>query len=518
MSGVSDNKDVYWLLSSQAEKRPDAPFFHWAPFSGQHKTYSYGAFLAEARSLAVGFKARGLKAGDKVLLHANNSPEFLLTWHACAMLGLVVVTTNPRSTIKELAYFVGHSQPRAIITQPEFLVLFEECSDGLAFFACTSTNSGEEADLDGFEGTTFEDLLGDGTTYEHTPVDPLSPLSVQYTSGTTSLPKGVVWTHANAIWGGQTCAAHNQLRDDDVAVVFTPLCHTNAMSWAHFPALWSGSAFVLQPKFSASRFWDVALRYGATWGNCIPFAVQALATQPVPADHTIRFWVVGAANVGPVEQLFRIPFVGAWGMTETIAHGTYTPIQLPSPPISMGMPVPELELKVVNGEGGECAAGETGDLKVRGVRGVQLFFEYLNDEEATAKSFDEDGWFDTGDRVTPIEDGHLRFADRAKDMLKVGAENVAASEIEAVISAVDRVIETAVVAKSHPMRTEVPVAYVRAANASEELRSTIMAACEENLSDFKRPVAVEFMDEFPRAELNKVAKQKLRELAEKLEV
>ncbi len=504
------DKDVHWLLRAQAEKRPDAIFLAWEPFDAAPREWSYGAFYAEVRAVAAGLRDKGLNKGDVLLLHANNGPEFLFTWYACALLGIVVVTTNPRAAVGEMAYFITHCRARAAIVESGYLGLIAETGARLDWIAAIPDAAGTVLP----EGILpFSAITGDGAALKTEPLDPMTPVSVQYTSGTTSRPKGVVWTHANVLWGGHIGAAHNQIGPDDCALVFTPLCHTNAMSWGHFCVAWSGGKMVLQPRFSASRFWPVALKHGCTWGNVIPFAIQALVTQDVPPEHRFRHWVAGAANLGGLDARFNLSIVGAWGMTETVTHGTWGPPHLPAPLHSMGMPAPEYELKIVGENGEPVAKGETGLLKIRGKRGRALFLEYLDNPEATAASFDAEGWFDTGDRVYQVADGHLRFADRAKDMLKVGAENVAASEIESVIAGVPGVGEAAIVGRPHPMLDEVPVAFIRAAAPSDALAAAIIEACRQNLSDFKVPVDVIFMDEFPRAELNKVAKKELREIA-----
>lgn len=506
------DKDVHWLLRSQAERRGQAPFLIWEPFAGAGQTWSYAKFYAAARDVAAGLRARGIGRGDFLLLHSNNCPEFLLTWYGCALLGAVVVTTNPRAGVGEMAYFIKHSGVKAAVVESTYLPLLAETGARFDWIASiTGLDDGDAARPDGV--LAFSDITADGTALELATLDPMTPISVQYTSGTTSRPKGVVWTHANVLWGAQVGAAHNQLRTDDCALIFTPLCHTNAMSWGHFPVVWSGSRMVLQPKFSASRFWPNALKHNCTWGNVIPFALQAAIAQGIPDRHSFRHWVVGAANIGDLEPQLRLTIVGAWGMTETVTHGTFTPPQLPAAPRSMGMPAAEYEIKVVDDSGAPVRKGETGNLKIRGPRGRALFLEYLNNPDATAASFDADGWFDTGDRVWQAEEGHLRFADRAKDMLKVGAENVAASEIETVIATVPGVREVAVVGRPHPMLDELPVAFVISDAAGDALREAILASCRHELAGFKVPVDVLFLDEFPRAELNKVAKKELREIA-----
>ena len=150
--------------------------------------------------------------------------------------------------------------------------------------------------------------------------------------------------------------------------------------------------------------------------------------------------------------------------------------------------------------------------------GLSLFSEYLENPEATAATFAEDGWMITGDRVTLAEDGWLVFADRSKDMLKVGGENVAASEIESVLSTLPGVREVAVVAKKHPMLEEVPVAFIQlwtpAEEASPDFTEQAIAHCAKQLATFKIPDEIRLVDDLPRATLEKIAKAELRKMLE----
>ena len=161
--------------------------------------------------------------------------------------------------------------------------------------------------------------------------------------------------------------------------------------------------------------------------------------------------------------------------------------------------------------------GGAGQLLIRGVRGLSMFQEYLGNAAATEDSFDDEGWFRTGDRIDVLPDGSLRFGDRSKDLLKVGGENVAASELARVVLQVPGVFECAVVAKKHPMLDEVPVLFVRPIaelgdGGLPALHERLLAACTEQLASFKRPVEIRFVDDFPRSTLEKIAKAQLREL------
>jgi crotonobetaine/carnitine-CoA ligase len=339
-------------------------------------------------------------------------------------------------------------------------------------------------------------------------VGPYEPAWIQYTSGTTSRPKAVVLTHANAVWGGKVCAAHEGLTPDDVHLVHLPLFHINALAYSTLSTLWTGATAVVMPGFSSSRFWDVALRNGCTWTSMIPFAVQALSGREVPAGHRFRHWGYGLCSPADDER-FGIRTLGWYGMTETVSHPVMDEPMNPGAAGCMGRPTPEYQVAVLRDDGSPVEVGETGGIFVRGVPGVSLFAGYLHDDEATAATVDEDGWLRTGDLVTVHESGYLQFADRAKDMLKVGGENVAASEIERVIMTVPGVLEVAVVGVPHPMLDEVPVAFVIGSDGAT-VEAEVLAACRRQLADFKIPRQVHVVDEMPRSTLNKIAKAQLR--------
>jgi carnitine-CoA ligase len=242
----------------------------------------------------------------------------------------------------------------------------------------------------------------------------------------------------------------------------------------------------------------------------IPFCLRAIATQPVP-EHHYRTWGSPICDP-PFDARFNVKSVGWWGMTETISHGIVGDVEVPNTPMSCGRPALEYELRITDPRGVAVLPGHTGSLTIRGVRGVSLFSRYLDDSEATEAAFDDDGFFLTGDRVTLLPDGHIQFADREKDMLKVGGENVAASEVERVAFAVPGVREVAVVGRPDEMMGEVPVAFVISDDGAdpEVVANALLSACREQLAGFKVPREALFVDDFPRATLNKVQKAELR--------
>jgi crotonobetaine/carnitine-CoA ligase len=382
-----------------------------------------------------------------------------------------------------------------------------ETGVALRWIGCT--DGGETIAAGAYRLLPFAALRGDPAACPRRAPEPLRPGSVQYTSGTTSRPKGVVWTHANALWSGRTTAAHLHLTADDITLIHLPLFHTNALGYSHMSTLWSGGTIVLTPGFSASRFWDIAARNGCTWASQIGFTLTALLAQPRPEAHHFRFFASGSGGT-ICQDNWGIAQISWYGSTETISQNCHSDWRLPEAPGSMGRAAHEYELSIRDDDGREVGFGERGRLFVRGVRGLSLFVGYLHDEAATATAFDAEGFYDTGDEVTPRADGEIFYASRAKDMLRVGGENVAALEIETVIMGVAGVREVAVVGKPHPLYQEVPVAFVVAKADDRGLVAAIEAHCAEKLSKFKRPWEVRLLDELPKGLLSKVLKKELR--------
>ncbi len=509
-------RDVNWLLDERAATRGAHPFLVWEPFVGERRSWTYREFRAHVLRVAAGLAIRGIKAGDAVLVHLDNSPELEFLWFACARVGAIVVTTNTRSSADELTYFAANCKAVAAITQPELAALVANSATGIRWLAVTDHRAdGSPADAADVPRASirFSEIDGDPGELPQLAPDPWRHGSVQYTSGTTSRPKGVLWTHGNALWGGRTCAVHEGLTEKDVHLVMMPTFHTNARTYSILSSMWAGGTVVLMPRFSASRFWDVALRNKCTWASMLPFFCKALLQQPVPSHHFRKFGM--SANEPPFDQHFGVHSMGWWGMTETISHGIVGDALMRNRPMTTGRPATGYEIRILHPDGTPVAPGETGHLECRGVQGIQMFLEYLGNPEATAQSFTPDGWFMTGDRVRLEQDGYITFADRDKDMLKVGGENVAASEIERIIALVPGVYENAVVAQKHRMLDEVPVAFVIPAPgmstaAHADLSQRVLALCREKLADFKVPRAVYIVAEMPRSTLEKVHKAELR--------
>lgn len=501
--------DVPWLLDQWVERQPDKTCMIWAPFEGDGRQWTYAEFARDAKRFAAGLHARGVGAGDFVLIHLENCPEFLISWFGCVYLGAVPVTTNTRSVPENVRYFAEVMRPVAAVTQPSLLDMVRD--------ACGETAKiiviGESPARESGEGVEPFNAIEADAVLPTLPPDPARNFAVQFTSGTTSRPKPTVWTNANGLWAGKAMSMNMRLRREDVTLVYMPLFHANAQI-SMLTALWSGGTVVVHPKFSASRFWDTCAAHGVTWVSMIPFAFKALKGRPVP-EHKVRV-LMGLARLPDAEEEFGVQTMALWGMTETLSACIVTDADHPGPAGTMGRPSPFYGVEVRKDDGSLAGPGEQGLLFIRGVRGVTLFKEYYQNPEATEGTFDATGALETGDIVRLDDEGWMYFVNRDKDMLRVGGENVAALEIETAIAATGLVEECAVVAQQHYMLGDVPAAFVTL-NAEgkkltdEALSDRIIAHCRRQLADFKVPRSVHIIDDFPRSTLDRIAKAKLRE-------
>lgn len=498
------------LLCDRVRKYGDELFLAWEPPEGEARQWSYAEFAKAVERWAVGFKTAGLKKGDYVVIHLENCPEFIFAWHALTHMGCVPVTTNTRSVENEQQYFVEHSRAVAAITQSRFLSLFHQCTN--LRWICSI--DGGEADLPrDITMTPIEKICDALGAYEATPVSDQDVCSVQYTSGTTSRPKGVVWTHANALWGACVNATHMKLTSRDRTLVYFPLFHTNALCYSMLASLWAGAAIIVVPKFSATRFWPLSLKYECTWAPTIPFVINALAQQDDPVErHHYRFWGGVVCDPPGVEERWGVPVIGWYGMSETISHTMVGSLDISNTAMTVGRAATEYAVRVVDDAGRDVSGGETGRLLIKGTPGLSLFKEYLHNPTATAESYDDEGWFKTGDMVTLLEDGSIAFTEREKEVLKVGGENVSAKEIEQTILSLTEVREAAVVGVKHDFLDEVPLGMVIPKDGAAITSEQIQEHCRRRLADFKVPHEIRIVDELPRSLLNKIDKKAIRAL------
>ena len=488
-------------LEDKARRFPDEPFLIFEDATGATGRWTWREFDADVNRVAHLLLARGLRHGDKFNLHLGNCPEFLLFWMAAAKTGTVMVPTNPGSAADEMEYILAHSEARLAVTEPQYAATLHAVAG-----RCPALGGVLEARplaplLDGLPSVRPE-----------TAVAPLDEISMQYTSGTTSKPKGVLLTHANYIYGGEVMSKAMRVGPGDPHLIVLPLFHAGAQLHAFIPMLLCGGSVALMERFSATRFVEQAIRHEATLAALFAAPIRMLLARPRSAsDSRTRLRAISyAQNITPQQfeewhARFRAPLMQIWGMTETMSLPLMQPLDLPRKPLAMGMPVLGYECKVVDENGKEVPPGTVGELVVGGIPGVSLMKGYFKNPEATASTLRE-GWLHSGDQAVMDEDGCFFFVDRKKDMIKRAGENVSASEVEEALKQHPAVFDAAVVGVPDPVRDQAIKAYVILNDGASATSEELIAWCRARLSGFKVPERVEFRDVFPRTSVGKIQK------------
>jgi crotonobetaine/carnitine-CoA ligase len=501
------------LLEYRAETDPEKPFVIFDDIDGRISSYSYAEFDACVNRTARMLQSFGIGNGEKINLHLSNCVEFLQLWFAAAKIGAVIMPTNVAATADELKYLIDHSECRLMFTQYGHLDVSMEvkrrCARIETIVVC---GSGTDADTQGF------DRLVSAQSDERpgTPCDASGEVGILYTSGTTSRPKGVLVTNANYIYAGETVAKAVCLTPEDRHLVVMPLFHGNAQYYSTMSTLVTGASMVLSSRFSASRFFDQAIRHECTVSSLFSAPMRMLLAQPRRdelAKNRLRAVLfaqsVTESQLNEWHERFGAPLLQLWGMTETMGPPLMNPIHFHRNNMSMGLPVMGYRVQLVDEQDNAVARGETGQIIVAGTPGRTLMKGYFKNREATEDTI-RDGWLWSGDNARQDDDGYFHFVDRAKDMIKRAGENVAASEVEAAILTHPQVFDCAVIGVPDPIRDESIVAVVVTVEGQSLPGEALIAWCKERLASFRVPERVEFRRELPRTSVGKIQKHLLR--------
>jgi crotonobetaine/carnitine-CoA ligase len=508
------NRTVPGLLRDQADARPDHPAVVFEDPVGATRAYTYRELLDAVLSAAGGFAALGVRPGDKVVMSLSNCPEAVLTLFGLAVLGAVTVPCNTAGTADELTHIARWSDARFAVTDPAYLVTWRQVQAHTSSLQRLIVTGPED---DASDESSFVELLTAAPLDADAVRSAEAPLEILFTSGTTALPKGVVLTHANWLWSGERSSRTLRLDEADRLLTALPLFHVNAQSLTLMNALTLGATAILLEQFSARRFIAQIREHRATHTSLVAMLVRTLLAQPedpADGDHALRR-VSYAINVSDeekdrFERRFAVELINGYGLSEAMTEVTVCPVSGPRRWPSIGLPVIDRQVRIVDDDGREVPDGETGEITVHGIPGRTIMREYYKDPEATARAV-VDGWLYTGDNGYFDERGYLYFVDRSKDIIKRAGENVSASEVERVLLEHGAIVQAAVIAVPDPMRDEAVKAFVVLAEDETLTEEDVQSYCAGRLARFKIPTIVEFRAELPMTSIGKVEKRRLRE-------
>jgi acyl-CoA synthetase (AMP-forming)/AMP-acid ligase II len=469
--------------------------------SGRSLTYS--GLEDQIRRTSAGLVERGFLRGDRLALLAPNMPEYGVAFHAATLAGGAVTTINPVFNTEEIAKQLQDAQPRILVTVP--------AAAEQAHRAASATGV-EQIYVIGEDA--FADLQDVEPLSEQVAIDPAEDLAaLPYSSGTTGHPKGVMLTHRNLVANLCQAQAVIPLKPSDVVIGVLPFFHIYGMTLILNLTLRTGATIVTMPRFDLEGFLTALQEHRVTRAYVVPPILLMLAKHPRVDDFdlsSLELVTCGAAPLGAELELacaqrLRCQVCQGYGMTESspVSHSAVHPGRALKPG-TIGMPVPNLECRIVDVATGEDA--ERGELWMRG---PNIMKGYLNNDAATRATLDADGWLRTGDVATVDADGYFSIVDRVKELIKYKGFQVAPAELEAIIIAHPEVADAAVIPIADEEAGEVPKAFV--VRSGDLTDRELKAYVAQRVSTYKQIRAVEFVDEIPKSPSGKILRRVLKD-------
>jgi fatty-acyl-CoA synthase len=492
------------------------------------RRWTYAQFGERVGRFAGALRRAGIAAGDRVALLAPNLPEVLEAHFAVLRVGAVLVVINTRLNASEVGYILDHSRAKVVIADVDLAPQVANAPGGLAANPLLVNLEDPVARLSGspLDGPSFEQFVAgaDVLPIAGSIDDERSLTSINYTSGTTGRPKGVMYTHRGAALNALAEVIVHKLERDSTFLWTLPLFHCNG--WC-FP--WAvtavGGTHVLLRAIDPARMIELIRRERVTHFNGAPTVLLMLAEAPeaqgIRFDPPIRVATGGSPPsptlLGRLEAL-GVRVIHLYGLTETYGPHVFCELQpewerldlAPRAKLMSRQGVPYhtvTHLRVADEEMRDVPAdGKTmGEVLMRGNNVMKGYFE---DPEATAQAF-AGGWFHSGDLGVMHPDGYIELRDRKKDIIISGGENISTIEVEHTLVQHPAVLECAVVASPHPKWGEVPKAFVALRSGAQVGEQELIDFCRERLAHFKCPKLVEFA-ELPKTSTGKIQKFVLR--------
>lgn len=493
------------------------------------KQFTYREFGERTDKLSVALHETGIREGDHVAVMLPNTHYMLESFYGICQLGAAMVPLNYRLTAEDLEYIINHSDAKMLIVDEEFSGPIEEIQANLSLEQIVIVSvPGHETTLKGVDYEAFLQHVPENAEPPFVEIDENQLLTLNYTSGTTSKPKGVMLTHRSNYINAANFMYHLGVNHDDVYLHTLPMFHANGWGgvWAITAA---GGTHVCLRKVDPPHILDLFESENITLLCGAPTVVNMLVNEPKARETNIktqpRMATAGAppaaALINKAQDILGLNMIHVYGLTETSPFILYCEWKRKFDSKSADEQATikarqgiELafngETKVVHPDGEEVAwdGEELGEIITRG----NVVMEgYYKDEEKTAAAI-KDGWFYTGDLAVTYPDGFIEIRDRAKDLIISGGENISSTEVEGVLYKNPAVMETAVIAIPDEKWGEVPKAIVVKYPNTNVTEDEIINYCRSNMAHFKAPKAVEFVEALPKTATGKLQKYRLREM------
>ncbi|MER2088268.1 MAG: AMP-binding protein [Sporosarcina sp.] len=533
-------KTVGEIVREQAQLHPAQEAYVY-PEHGIRKTYK--EFDEETDKLAKAFIGMGIEKGENVAIWSDNKREWLLSQYATGKMGAVLVTVNTNYQASELEYLLKQSDATTLILNESF--------KGISYIdiirkVCPELESSEKGSITSEKLPHFKRIIlmterevegmykwselmayADEVTDEQLEeqfqsLDPDDVINIQYTSGTTGFPKGVMLTHNNVVNNGKQIGDAMKLTEQDRVCIPVPFFHCFGCVLGTLAAVTHGSAMILLEQFDPLRVLQAVQDEKCTALHGVPTMFIAELNHPEFKNFdtsTLRTGIM-AGSVCPIEVMKRvIEDMGAseiticYGQTEAspVITQTKTDDPIEKRVSTVGKPHPNVEVKIVDPvTGEEMPVGVPGELCTRG---YNVMKGYYNNAEATREAIDEEGWLHTGDIAVMDSDGYLDITGRIKDMVIRGGENIYPKEVEEFLYTHPEIADVQVVGVPDAKYGEELMAWIIPKKGVQLDEESVREFCKGNISHHKIPKYIEFTNEYPMTASGKIQKFKLREMS-----
>jgi len=527
------------LLENVAEQFPDRMAVKF-PYSNYERTWK--EFHEETTRVAKGFLRMGIKKGDHVAIWANNVPEWIITFFATTKIGAVLVTVNTNYKIFELDYLLRQSDSKCLVLvsgfkDSNYLEIINEL--------CPTLKNSEPGNLDNpmlpflksviyaGDGTqpgmyTFKDLytLGDEVSDDefykvYNSLDAHEVINMQYTSGTTGFPKGVMLTHFNIVNNGKCIGDGMKFTDKDKLCISVPLFHCFGLVLGILASITHSTSMVIL-DYNPLRVMKVVQDEECTAVHGVPTMFIAMLEHPEFKSFRFPRLRTGIMAGSPcpvkvmqqvVDEMGAKEIIIVYGQTEASPGCTLTTTDdsIERRVSTVGRVFPHVEAKIINPETGEeCPPNVSGEFITRGYHVMKGYYKM---PEATAQAIDKDGWLHTGDLATVDEEGYYKITGRIKDMIIRGGENIYPKEIEEFLYTHPKVKDVQVIGVPSKEYGEEIMAWIILKDGETCTEQEIKDYVRSNMARHKTPRYVKFTDCFPMTASGKIQKYKMREIA-----
>jgi len=472
------------------------------------RTVTFAALADQIARFAGGLMAAGFAPGDTLAIASPNIPEYAVVFHGTAVAGGTVTTVNPTYTASEIRHQLQDSGASWLVTVPPFVATALEAIEGTDVETVHVVGEAEGA-------TPLANLFGEPAVQQ--PVDPSGQIVVlPYSSGTTGLPKGVMLTHRNLVANLCQCDHVMSFEDDEVALAVLPFFHIYGMQVLMNLLLANGVTVVTMTRFDMGQALRLIEEHRITRFYAVPPIVLGLAKSPVVDEFdlsSIKQVFSGAAPLGAelaaeASKRLGCEVIQGYGMTELspVSHCT---VEGQFKAGTVGVTVSNTETRIVDPESGEdLGIDQDGEIWVRG---PQVMVGYLNNQEATDDTIDNDGWLHTGDIGRIDSDGHLAVVDRLKELIKYNGFQVPPAELEDLLLSHPDVVDVAVIGVPDEKVGELPKAFITPRPGTQPTISDIQDFVADQVASYKQIRLVELIDEIPKSASGKILRRLLRD-------